>query len=199
MKPHFYYEIPENYEVAKVLDAKDKKVVILMNIFALAIGVPMILFFRNLVFSQHDASEVFISGSLFSLLIFLATLVAYMVLHELTHGLFYKIFTHEKLTFGLSLTVAYCGVPKLFVKRIPSLISTIAPFVIFSIIFGVSLLFITDPAIYFLTAVLFSVHVAGCVGDLWGATIMAFQYRGKKLLVNDTGPKQTYYVENQSL
>ena len=44
-------------------------------------------------------------------------MVLYMVLHELTHGLFYKIFTHEKLKFGMTLTVAYCGIPRIYTKK----------------------------------------------------------------------------------
>jgi len=199
MKPYFYYEVPENYEAVKVLDAKNTKTIIVMNLLALVVAVPMFLFFHNRVFGQYETSEIIVSGSLLSTFLFIVSFVSYIILHELTHGLFYKIFTHEKLTFGLTLTVAYCGVPKLFVKRIPSLITTLAPFVIFSFILGIPLFFITSPLIYFYAGVLFTVHFTGCVGDLWGATIMAFQYRGKKLLVNDTGPKQTYYVEKQSI
>ena len=40
----------------------------------------------------------------------------------------------------------------------------------------------------------FGTHTSGCVGDLYG-TIVLISLKGK-LLMNDTGPKQTFYIEN---
>ena len=41
-------------------------------------------------------------------------------------------------------------------------------------------------------------HVGGCVGDLWVTYYLLFKYRDKKMIVNDTGPKQTFYIEGSS-
>ena len=48
---------------------------------------------------------------------------------------------------------------------------------------------------FMLFAALFTLHVAGCVGDLWVAGVLLFRYRGREVLMNDTGPKQTFYVK----
>ena len=50
-------------------------------------------------------------------LVFFLMLVLYILLHELVHGAAYKLLTGRKLTFGLTLSVAYCGVPDIFVYR----------------------------------------------------------------------------------
>ena len=46
-----------------------------------------------------------------------------------------KIFTKQKLTYGFSLTYAYCGVPNIYVRKKEAIIACLAPLVIFSIIF----------------------------------------------------------------
>ena len=50
-------------------------------------------------------------------IIFIAAMLLYIVLHELTHGIAYKLTTGRKLTFGFTLSVAYCGVPDIYVYR----------------------------------------------------------------------------------
>ena len=197
MKPNFYYEVPDNYEIVKVIDAKNVKTMLLMNFVAILIAIPLISFFVKIVFRSIFNENLVLSEIIPYYFSFLLILILYLIMHELTHGIFYKIFTHEKLTFGLTLTVAYCGVPKIYVKRIPALITTLAPFVVFSIVLGVPLFFEIKPLIFLLISLLFSIHVSGCTGDLWVALILIFKYRGKKLLVNDTGPKQSFYVGKQ--
>ena len=197
MKPNFYYEVPDNYEIVKVIDAKNVKTMLLMNFVAILIAIPLISFFVKIVFRSIFNENLVLSEIIPYYFSFLIILILYLIMHELTHGIFYKIFTHEKLTFGLTFTVAYCGVPKIYVKRIPALITTLAPFVVFSIVLGVPLFFEIKPLIFLLISLLFSIHVSGCTGDLWVALILIFKYRGRKLLVNDTGPKQTFYAEKQ--
>ena len=86
-----------------------------------------------------------------------AALIA-IVCHELTHGLFYKIFTKQKLTYGFSLTYAYCGVPNIYVRKKEAIIACLAPLVIFSIIF-LSLIIILPPNYITLSIItLFSFH-----------------------------------------
>ena len=45
---------------------------------------------------------------------------------------------------------------------------------------------------------MFAMHFGGCVGDLWVAYYLLFKHRDKKILVNDTGPKQTFYIEGSN-
>ncbi len=196
---HYFKELPEEYEMDYEIDAKSAKFTIVYGLILnliLVIGTIAICFaIRNISISDLFGPNRTIKINILALLAFLASMVAYMVLHELTHGLFYKIFTHEKLTYGFTLTVAYCGCPKLYVKKWPMFITTLAPFVVFSIAFIIPLFFIKDNAIYVIMSILLGVHIGGCIGDLYCAVLMLFKYHKKNLLINDTGPKQTFYVK----
>ena len=149
----------------------------------------IVIFFNNSDSITTDNSSLVYLFGLF------VAMFLYIILHELTHGLFYKIFTHEKLTFGLTFTVAYCGVPKLYVKRIAALITTLAPFVIFSFVFVVPMFFIKEQLLFLSLGLMFAIHVSGCIGDIIVGFILIFRFRGKELVVNDTGPKQTFYIK----
>ncbi|MCQ2122483.1 MAG: DUF3267 domain-containing protein, partial [Fibrobacter sp.] len=63
-----------------------------------------------------------------------AVMLVYIVLHELVHGAVYKLLTGQKLTFGFKASVAYCGVPDIYVYRRTALAALLAPFVVFDIV-----------------------------------------------------------------
>lgn len=193
-KVNYYKELPENYKEVKVIDAKEGKTTLFFLIgstliSAAAITLGIVLFALN-----YDFLEIFKSYRLLFIPIILVGYIIYIILHELTHGLLYKIFTHEKLTFGMTLTVCYCGVPNLYTNRKTSLFAILAPFVTYSIVFLACIFLIPVPFVKFSFIILFGVHLGGCIGDLYGGIYMIFFNRKKKLLVNDTGPKQTFYV-----
>ena len=193
MKTKYYYnELPEDYEEVYTIDAKNKKTIIKFNVIALlimiAVIIPVIIYAKAFFDENENLFEM-----LLPIILVLPSMFIYIVLHELTHGLFYKIFTHEKLTFGMTLMVAYCGVPNLYVKKWPMFITQIAPFVIFNFIFGIPLFLIKSYMFIILFGFLFAMHLSGCIGDIIGALLIIFKFKGKDYLINDTGPKQTYY------
>ena len=120
-------------------------------------------------------------------------MIAYIILHELTHGLVYKVMTKQKLTFGLTLSCAFCGVPNIYVTRKTALLAILAPFVVFTIIFIPLIIVLPANMINLALVIIFGIHFSGCVGDLYG-TIVLITLKGK-ILMNDTGPKQTFYRE----
>lgn len=193
-----YRELPEGYREDRVIDAKDKKTVVRMNVIALGIMIAVVAL---LCVALGLNPWKIITGSagegytILAYLIFMITMVAYIILHELTHGAAYKLLTREKLTFGMTLTVAYCGVPDLYVNRKTALISVLAPFVVYDIVFGLMIALLTDPLYRFLSVVLLAIHISGCIGDLLVTKVLLFDYKKKDLLMNDTGPKQTFCVK----
>lgn len=193
-KTGWYFSVlPDGWTADKVIDAKDKKAVAVMTagslLIAAAVAVPLYFVGRKYPF------EGFGEKILLYYLLFMAALFAYIVLHELTHGAVYKLMTREKLTFGMTLTVAFCGVPHIYVKKRAALASVIMPFLVFNIVFGLPLFFVKTGLLFMLFAALIALHAAGCAGDLWVAGVLLFRYRGREVLMNDTGPKQTFYVE----
>ena len=131
-----------------------------------------------------------------AMMVFIVAMLAYIVLHELVHGIAYKWLTGEKLTFGISWSCAFCGVPNIYVKRRVALIACAAPLLVFSVIMLplTVLLYFVDPLYYLLSALVFGLHLGGCGGDIYIILLMLFRYRNPETLVRDTGPEQTIYV-----
>ena len=183
----FEEKLPDNYKEVYVVDAERILYLILFNLTCFVIGMSLILIFTYITKVKFwEINTVY-------LFIFSLSLVLYIVMHELVHGLFYKIFTKKKLSFGFSLTYAYCGVPNLYVYRKYALITVLAPFVVFNIIPIFLLFVIEDISIRYLVLVFISIHISGCVGDLFCAFLLLFKFKDPLVLINDTGLKQIFY------
>ena len=172
------------------MDAKNKKTAILLNAAALAVSAAVIA----LAALWIRPADFFGNFSLVKYFLVLAAMLLYIVLHELTHGAAYKLLTHQKLTFGFTFTVAFCGVPQIWVYRRTALISLLAPFTVFTILFGGAALLLPDAWDKMYAAVLLGLHVGGCAGDLYDTALYLFRFRDPRTLMPDTGPKQTFYL-----
>ena len=190
-KQNYETELPEGYREVYSIDAKSKKTGLLMNLAALAIGGVIFAvcwaFIRPRGYLMHidPVRELVLIG----------VMLLYTALHELVHGAAYKLLTGRKLKFGVSLTAAFCGVPDIYVYRKTALISLLSPFVVFDIVFLLLTVFITDPWYKIDAALMLSIHVGGCAGDLYDTMLYLFKFKDPSTLMRDTGPKQTFFVK----
>lgn len=187
---NYYDELPEGYKEYKVIDAKKTSTAIIFNIISIVVMV-IVLFLGIGIKSLFQDFEMKVVGNSLVLLMYILIMVVYVILHELAHGLCYKIYTKKKLTFGLSLSCAYCGVPSIYVKKIPMIITVLAPAVIFTIIMVPVLFLLPADINYFMMLLIFGLHLGGCSGDIYFAVTLI--KAPKDVLLNDTGPKQTFY------
>ena len=187
MKKTFEPTLPDGYREIFHIDATSKKAAILMNLAAVVLMILSVIVCVRLI---HPASFTFTVWPMF---VMLAVLFVYMVAHELVHGAAYKLMTGQKLSFGLTGTVAYCGVPDIYVYRKTALVSLLAPFTVFSILFIAGMILIPGYFNKILCAFLFSAHFGGCVGDLYDTLLYLFRFRSPDTLMRDTGPAQTFY------
>ena len=195
MKKNFETELPDGYKTAFVIDATNKKTAVLMNLAALAIMVAV--FVPAVLIIRPDLKLLFNGPNLLSLLIFTASLWIYLILHELAHGAAYKLLTKRKLKFGITLSVAYCGVPDIFVYRTPSLIAVSTPLVVFGILFLTLTLTLPDAWHKTLAAFMLALHLGGCSGDLYNIILYLFRFRDPRTLTQDTGPRQSFYLPDK--
>lgn len=196
---NYELELPQNYKAVKVIDAKeDKKVVIIFNIVALLVMAISVAIAWILVGDVFGDMANLGYANLIRVAVFLVVMIAYVILHELVHGAMYKALTKQKLTFGLTLSVAFCGVPNIYVYRRTALLAVLAPFAVFLPVFTVLPIVLTTPVDKILASFMWGMHVGGCVGDLYVAGLLLFKYRDKTVLMNDTGPKQTFYVLDET-
>lgn len=191
--------IPQDYVLVKYVDAKrDKKIIIaytLLSFVPLLIILPILCIIAwNNGYNISDSLED--PYFIISLLITCFALIVYVILHELVHGITYKLFTGAKLTFGLTIAVAFCGVPEIYVRKKASIAALVMPFFVFSIIFitlTIGLWFIS-PLYGIFSGVVLSIHFGGCVGDLHWILMYITKYRHCNTLMRDTGPIQWLYI-----
>lgn len=197
-------ELPQGYVEAKVIDVKSKKVGLIFTLVAVVVLTVTVVVTWFALFGQHD--ETFFEivknllfenplSTLARVTVFVVVLIAYIIMHELIHGVVYKLFTKQKLKFGFTLTVAYCGVPDIYVYRTVSLLSLLAPFIVFLPVFLVPMFFLNNNLDILLFAFMLGQHVGGCAGDLYDTALYVFKFRSPDTLMRDTGPKQTIYVK----
>ncbi|MBQ7670320.1 MAG: DUF3267 domain-containing protein [Clostridia bacterium] len=191
MKKYFEEVLPENYEAAKTVDASNKKTGLALNAAALAVMAAGILL-SSLIIRPQDFFHK-IDGIV--MLIFCGVMIAYLVLHELVHGIVYKILTKKKLKFGIVPNAAFCGVPDIYVYRNTALLSLAAPLAVFSAVFIAAALIFENEWYKFLSAAALSVHLGGCAGDIYDIVLYLTKFRDPATLMRDTGPKQTFYVK----
>ena len=191
---NYYKTLPDGYKEALVFDARKGKKAVILNIVAVLLCISVAAPF--FIFSSEFLESWRSSFNSFQRLAVILGCLIYLILHELIHGFFYKVMTHQKLKFGLSLMCAYCGVPDIYTSRKTALISTSAPFILFTVIF-IPLIFYCQyvgSILYPVLVILFSIHVGGCAGDLYVICLFLLKYKDHKCLMNDTGPKMTIYV-----
>lgn len=193
MKRTFEKALPTGYCEVMVVDAESAKFGIIMNVVALIV-MAVIAAITACIVRPAGFLENF---SFTRNIIFLIVLPLYLILHELTHGLAYKMLTGQKLKFGFTLTVAYCGIPDVYVYRKTAIIALLAPFVVFSVLFGAATVLFQNPWDQVYAGVLLGLHVGGCCGDLYDFLLYLFKFRSPDVLMQDTGPKQTFYVKEK--
>lgn len=191
--------LPEGYREVYHINAKDFKVGLIMNavafvpviaVMAIAIAIAVAL---GIPFNENAVVM------LIEMVVALFVMVIYIIAHELLHGIAYKSLTHRKLTFGLSWSCAFCGVPDIYCYRRTAMIALILPFAVFSVVFTVVTVFMyfVDFLAVILGSFVLGMHLGGCSGDLWMFGLFIFKFRDKTLLMRDTGPEQFIYLKNE--
>ncbi len=189
----FERAIPEGYREVYHIDAANRKTGLLLTLGSFLIAAGLIWFF----FVTIDLSGMDHRNLLKYYLVFLAVMLAYIILHELTHGAVYKALTKEKLRFGITWSAAFCGVPDIYTYRDTALKSLAAPLVLFSVILIPLLLWLyrVDTGWYLVAGLIFSLHISGCIGDLYMTALLLAKFRDPATLMRDTGPEQWIYAK----
>ena len=193
---NFEAELPSGYRQVKYINAKNKKFGIIFNLIALAV-LAVVMVIASIPFMLGEfVFELEIDNFFAVYFIFLLSMALYIVLHEIVHGIAYKALTGEKLTFGISWSCAYCGVPHVYTYRHTALISLVAPLITFTVIL-VPLtvwLYFVNHVYYLLSAFILGLHLGGCSGDIYCTILFLFKFKDKRTLMRDTGPEQFYYL-----
>ena len=197
---NFERELPAGYRQAKYINAKDVKFGIIFNLIAMAVFALVMVCAAVLlaIGGKLKVEALKLDGLQFIIayLVLFASVFGYIILHELVHGIAYKRLTGEKLTFGISWSCAFCGVPHIFTYRKAALVAVVSPFAFFTLLLIplLAVLYFISPLYYLIVAIVFGLHLGGCSGDLYVLYLLTFKFKGAKTLMRDTGPEQFFYV-----
>lgn len=198
---NFENELPNGYRQVYYINAKDVKIGLIFNFIALVVLIIVeVISFNLLKLYDKPLSELIDYNPInlfYGSIVLLLSMIVYTILHELVHGIAYKTLTKEKLTFGLSWSCAFCGVPKIYTYRKTAIIAVIAPFAVFSIILLLLLavLYFLSPLYYLIISFIFGLHLGGCSGDLYVLYLFLVKFKNKNTLMKDTGPEQFFYIK----
>jgi fatty acid desaturase len=187
-----YKNLPEGYTLSKQINLQtDIKLMLLINGLAALIMIVMIV--AAVLFVPF--SFVIDGRTLVTMLIFVVAIVAYMVAHELVHGIFFKRFSGEKPKYGFTGMYAYAHCDYYFGKK-EYLIIGLAPIVLFFFVFT-ALIFILPRELFWFVYLLQVFNISGGAGDLYVTNLLR-KYPADTL-IHDTGVGMEMYVPCSTL
>lgn len=192
-RPTYESTLPEGYVQVRHINAKDIKFGLIFNLISI-VTLAVVMAIAIVPLGLRD--NVSHTSTPLLPLAFLAALFLYIVLHELVHGAVYKALTHQKLTFGMSWSCAFCGVPNVYTYRRTALLALVAPLTVFTLILVplTVALYAVNPMYYLASAFILGMHLGGCSGDIYVTGLLLFKYRSPHVLLRDTGPEQFIFV-----
>ena len=177
--------LPEGYEkIFKIDLAGDKKLFLLVNLGATLIAILMValvLPFKSISMLFDMSSGMGIYALRFSVII--AGSVVYIILHELIHGLFFRLYSGERAFYGFKLSYAYAGSNWFYDKK-RYLVIALSPVIIWGVV--LSALCVVIPKDFFWSVYFIQImNISGAAGDLYVTYKML--RLPPDILVRDTG------------
>ena len=183
--------LPEGYREIYSVDLKnDKKKLILVNALALAIGVIMVVPMLFVVpISALFSMEKGLGSYALRFLAMLVLLVAYIVLHELVHGVAMKACGTKKVKYGFTGVYAFAGSDDYYGKKAYIFIA-LAPVIFWGVVIAAINPFVS--AEWFWVVYIIQIcNISGAAGDLY--VTLRFLRLPKDILVRDCGVSMSVY------
>ena len=176
-------------ECTRIDLVKNKKEALLVNIYGIIIMVVMAVFIPLLIMGGIIEFNLETTFPLF-FIVLLISLILYIPLHEIVHGIVLKKYTDEKLSFGWKLVYAYCGSKEAVVNRKEYYAVALAPLLVFSVVF-ISLM-VLNPSLSLVWYVMEIMNVSGSVGDIY-VSIKLRKEKSRDILITDSGTDMSFW------
>lgn len=185
------HTLPEGYrEIYSINLQKDKKIALLLNSLSVVIMVAMVVAMHFIVpvYNLFDAyAGMGAYWIRFGSLIVLT--VAYLVLHELVHGIAMKICGTKKVKYGFTGVYAYAGSEDYYYKK-PYIFIALAPVVLWGVVLAVINVFVS-PQWFWVIYLIQVANLSGAAGDLF--VTIKFCRMPKDILIQDSGVGMKVY------
>ena len=189
--------LPEDYkEIYSVNLQKDKKVALGVNVLAgiimVLMAVPMhfVVPISNLFSMEKGYGAYFLR---FGVLVILS--VAYIILHELVHGVAMKICGTKKIKYGFTGIYAYAGSDDYYEKSAYIFIA-LAPVVLWGVVLAVINPFVNAEWFWVVYSIQMT-NISGAAGDFF--VTLKFSRMPKDILVKDSGIGMKVYSKEETV
>ena len=180
--------LPEGYQEIRRLDIKaDKKLVVGLNVLSVAIAFLLLavgVFLRPIITLTSDIAMLLKMCGL------LVTLMLYLVLHELVHGVCFRWYSGKRPRYGFTGLFAYAS-GQGYYSRSEYMVIGLAPVVVFGVVFG--LLCALLPSEWFWWVYFMQVmNLSGAAGDFYLCWL--FWRMPRDTLAGDEGVTMIFYA-----
>jgi hypothetical protein len=179
MKISSSQQLPENYSLYKLLDIRERKNLIKVNLWGIALLAFSIFVFPLLAAwlrpDLADGTVVFklegLSGIFKVLGMVLGVTIVMLLLHEGLHGICFWYFTRSRPKFAFKGVYAYAAAPGWYLPKGAYLITALAPLVGITLLCMLGLVLLPAWAISSMIWMLI-LNTSGAVGDLWVVSVL---------------------------
>lgn len=189
-----FAHLPDGYvQCMKLNLQKDKKPALIVNLLSIAIMIVMVVIgclicpIKSVFDMSNGLAELFARYA-----VLFVGMIAYLILHELVHGICMKLFGAKKVKYGFTGLYAYAGSDCYFGKK-AYIIIALAPIIVWGIV-----LLIINPIVpqpwFWVVYLIQVINISGAAGDLY--VTVKFVRMPKDIVVNDTGIEMTVYALN---
>lgn len=183
-----YEHLPKNYRFAATMDfMRNRKQMIAVTVLSLILVVVPVMI--GLLFVPVIPAWRFMSERWWLWLMLAAALVAYIPLHELTHGAVMHALSGVKPKYGLKLPYAYAGSTVWFDRR-SHILTALAPVTLWGIVLMIAALILPREWFWFIWILQVS-NLSGSAGDIYCVWFLA-RMEGD-LLIQDTGVRMRIF------
>lgn len=193
---HALQTLPANYTEICAVDLKqNKRLALLVNVLAALIAIAMAVpaLFYVPFSTLYDMSGG-IGAYLLRFAVLLISMLAYIVLHELVHGVTMKLFGTKKVRYGFSGPYAFAGSDDYYSKW-AYIIIALAPILVWGIALAV-ILPLVSAEWFWVVYIIQIINISGASGDIY-VTIRFLKFPSD-ILVRDSGVAMKVYSDSAS-
>ena len=182
--------LPEDYEKAFGIDLQsDKKTYLIVNLSALAVAAVLFLIGCLIVPFRTLYADVSVSVVLLRTGVLIAGAVAYIILHELVHGITMRYYGSKTVKYGFTGNYAFAGSSDYY-DRASYLVITLAPVVFWGVV--LLILCLVLPASWFWVAYMIQIfNISGAAGDAY--VTFRLLRSPRDILISDSGVRMEVY------
>ena len=183
--------LPEGYREIYYIDLKkDKKMALIVHLLAVVIGVLMVVPMHFVVpISSMFSMEQGLGNYILRFGALILLMIAYLVLHELVHGIAMKLCGAKKVKYGFTALYAYAGCKEFSGKK-PYIFIALAPVVLWGVVLAV-----INPLVpiewFWIVYILQMINISGAAGDLY--VTVKFSLMPSDILIQDYGVGMKVY------